>query len=406
MLALGVGRLKSTILVVLPYRRRNETECRSHEVGHCQTASSHPIENRIGGQYSRFCFGLLCCHTPQCGVSNWDTVFPRKNWMHIPDGYLSVTVSAATGALAIGAVGLSLRQIQDRLADRVVPLTGMMSAMIFAGQMVNFPLPGVPVSGHLIGGVLAAAVLGPWAGCLAITSVLLVQWALFCDGGMLALGANVLNMAVCGAWGGFAVYTAMRRVVGTGLKGTVASAVVASWLSVMAAACLFCVEFGMSWSRADLSLGNIFALIVSYHAVIGLGEALITGAVISFVWSHRPDLLQGGDGAKTHVASEVGRFVTAGLATSIAIAAFLAPFASEHPDGLEAVAEQTGISQLATTPSALLLEDYEIPAISQMGWQRLSVSLAGIGGTAAVVLLAGSLGAVLRRPAISAADDD
>jgi cobalt/nickel transport system permease protein len=131
--------------------------------------------------------------------------------MHIPDGYLSPDVCAATGALAAVAVGVSIYKLRDELADRVVPMTGMMAAMIFTGQMVNFQLVVVPVSGHLIGGVLAGLILGPWAGCLAVTMVLVVQRFLFSDGGLFTMGANILHMAVIGSVGGYAVAAVVRR---------------------------------------------------------------------------------------------------------------------------------------------------------------------------------------------------
>src|SRR3974390_2955433 len=118
--------------------------------------------------------------------------------MHIRDGILSPEVCAAAGLISLAAVGYSLRKLRTDLEDRAVPLTGMLAAVVFAGQMVNFPLIGLPVSGHLLGGVLAATVLGPWAGCLAITLVLVVQAVLFNDGGLVSLGANILNMAVVG----------------------------------------------------------------------------------------------------------------------------------------------------------------------------------------------------------------
>ena len=161
--------------------------------------------------------------------------------MHIPDGVLEPAVCAASALISLGAVGYSLHRLRDSLAEKIVPMTGMISALVFAGQMVNFPI-GLPVSGHLIGGVLAATVVGPWAGCLALTLVLIVQCVLFADGGITALGANVLHMAVIGPLGGYAVYSAVRRLLGNGDRGTVAGAVVASWLSVMAAAALVVPE--------------------------------------------------------------------------------------------------------------------------------------------------------------------
>jgi cobalt/nickel transport system permease protein len=316
--------------------------------------------------------------------------------MHIVDGVLSPEVCAVTGVAAVGAVGYSLHRVKDSLADRTVPLTGMMSALIFAGQMVNFPLIGTPVSGHLLGGVLAAAVLGPWAGCLAITLVLVVQCALFGDGGPMSLGANVLHMAVIGSLGGYAVYSAVRRLLGGRARGTVVAAVVAAWLSVMAAAALFCVEFRLSWLHADYDFTNIFALMVTFHSAIGVGEALITGGVISFVLAQRPDLLYAAEepvGGTRRLLLGAGRAITAGVILALAVAAFLAPFASEFPDGLEAVAQRVGFDRLAGEPVSLLWEDYSVPlplkAWNESAlWQRVSVSLAGLVGTAAVLAIA------------------
>ena len=131
--------------------------------------------------------------------------------MHIRDGILSPEVCLATGLISLVAVGFSLRKLRVDMEDRAVPLTGMLAAVVFAGQMVNFPLIGLPVSGHLLGGVLAAVMLGPWAGCLAITLVLVVQAVLFNDGGLMSLGANILNMGVVGAWGGYSIYSLLRK---------------------------------------------------------------------------------------------------------------------------------------------------------------------------------------------------
>ena len=220
----------------------------------------------------------------------------------------------------------------------------MLAAVVFAGQMVNFPLIGLPVSGHLLGGVLAAAVLGPWAGCLAITLVLIVQAVLFNDGGLLSLGANVLNMGVVGAWGGYAIYDSVRRWLGKGAASVVPAAVVAAWLTVLAAASLFCVEFGCSTGSKEFSLRGIFTLMVLYHALIGVGEALITGSILGFVLSRRPDLISAS--AASSRVSTVGRFVAAGMVASLAVAAFLAPFKSDHPDGLDRVSEIAGFDGL------------------------------------------------------------
>ncbi len=318
--------------------------------------------------------------------------------MHIPDRVLSPEVCIATGVISVGAVGYGLRRLKSSLADRTVPLTGMMSALIFAGQMVNFPISlfGIPsVSGHLMGGVLAASILGPWAGCVAITLVLLVQCLLFADGGISALGANVLNMGVVGAIGGYAVLATVRKALGGGNRGTLVGVVIASWLSVVAASALFCAEFQMSYFHRQYDLRAIFTLMVSFHSAIGIGEALITGGIISFVLMQRPDLIYQPN--ITHCSpgavTRVGGTVAAGLVVALAVAAFLSPFASSYADGLEAVGERKFSSALEHPPTTLVLPDYEVPLpISGWQespfWQKVSVSLAGIFGTIAVAVIA------------------
>lgn len=311
--------------------------------------------------------------------------------MHIQDGYLSTPVCVVTAALSAGAVGLSLHKLKDSLADRTIPLTGMMASLVFAGQMVNFPI-GLPVSGHLLGGVLAASVLGPWAGCLALTLVLVVQWGLFSDGGLIALGANVLHMAVIGSIGGYAVMSAIKRRLGNGVRGAIIGSVVASWLSVLAAAALFCFEFRLSHSGTDFEFGNVFVLMVTLHSLIGVGEAVITGSIVSLIAQQRSDLLYASE--PTTVSRSAGRFLVAGLVAALAVGAFLAPFASEFPDGLDAVAEKFTIAAAETSVSGLF-EDYDKVPTPLGQWQSLAVSIAGIGGTLIVFVAALLLGRAL-----------
>jgi cobalt/nickel transport system permease protein len=321
--------------------------------------------------------------------------------MHISDGILSPEVSVGAGLLAAGAVGYSLYRLNDTLADRTIPLTGMMASLIFAGQMINFPV-GSGVSGHLIGGVLAAVVLGPWAGCLALTTVLLVQCFLFYDGGYSALGANVLNMGVVGSIGGYAIYASLSRALGRGPGARVAATVISAWLSVMAAAFLFCVEFRLSHgASAGFDFGNVFALMVTFHSAIGVGEALISGAVIGFVLKQRPDLIYDPHTNTGSVAS-MGRTLVAGCVCALAVAAFVAPFASDFPDGLEAAAEGAHFDTLAAGAGPLMLGGYEIPSpvegwSESATWQKVSVSLAGILGTIVVLVIAVLFGRA-RRP--------
>jgi cobalt/nickel transport system permease protein len=323
--------------------------------------------------------------------------------MHIPDGYLSPDVCAATGVIASVAVGYSIYKLRDELADRVVPMTGMMAAMIFAGQMVNFQLVVVPVSGHLIGGVLAGLILGPWAGCLALTMVLIVQRFLFSDGGMFTLGANILHMAVIGSIGGYAVATVVRRFFRNERVGTIVGAVIASWVTVVAASALFCLEFRLSHSPQEFQFRNLFALMVAIHSLIGIGEALITGGVVAYVLAQRPDLvLASGERARRGLIGGVGRVTAAGIVLALCIGAFLAPFAAESPDGLEAVAKKLKFSHLGQSAWSIF-SDYD-KVLPAGNWQGLSVSVAGVIGTLAVFLLAIGFGRAvsLRSRAVEA----
>ena len=310
--------------------------------------------------------------------------------MHIRDGILSPEVCVVTGLISLAAVGYSLRKLRLDLEDRAVPLTGMLASVVFAGQMVNFPLIGLPVSGHLLGGVLAAVMLGPWAACLAITLVLVVQAVLFNDGGLLSLGANILNMGVVGAWGGYAIYTIIRKWLGNGTMTAIPAAVIAAWFSVLAAAALFCFEFGCSTGSQEFHLRGIFTLMVLYHALIGVGEALITGSVLSFVLSRRPDLIST-PGASSPIAN-VSQFVMAGVVGGLAIAAILAPLKSDHPDGLDQVVQQTGMEARQIERNGLVFQGYELPLPSGFGWSTLATSLAGILGTLVVFGIAMGLG--------------
>jgi cobalt/nickel transport system permease protein len=263
--------------------------------------------------------------------------------------------------------------------------------------MVKFPLLVAPAWGHLLGGVLAAVVAGPWAGCLAIALVLFLQMALFADGGWMSYGANVLNMGVVGALGGYAVFAAVRRRI-PGHRGILVGSVVAAWVSVVAASALFCIEFALSQPRGSFDLPKVVALMTSFHSLIGVGEALITGGVVSYVLSQRPDLIVAPDAAGGPVAG-LGRLAWTGAVASLLIAAFVAPFATEGADGLEAVAELANFDQLEQPSRVLVLEDYSLPLpgvdLTQGLWQKVAVALAGLFGTVCVMGMALVFGRLL-----------
>ena len=317
--------------------------------------------------------------------------------MHIADGILSNEVCLGAGVVAAGAIGLSLRKLNDTVSLRTVPLTGMIAAVIFAAQMVKFPLLLAPAYGHLLGGVLAAVVVGPWAGCVAMALVLFLQMALFADGGWLAYGANSLNMGIVGSLGGHAIYSLISRRF-AGPRGTIAGAVIAAWLSVVAGSALFCVEFALSHRGAEFDIPKLFAVMTTFHSLVGVGEALITGGVVSYLLAVRPDLIDS-PSRVPGTAAGLGRVVWTGAMAALAVAAFLAPFASKGADALEATAEKFQFTSLEKARPAPVSE-YEVPLpgvdVATGVWHKVSVSLAGIFGTTAVLGIAYVFGRIAR----------
>ena len=207
--------------------------------------------------------------------------------MHIPDGFLSPEVAAATGLVAAGTVLVALRRADERLDERRVPLLGVTAAFVFAAQMLNFPVAG-GTSGHFLGAALAAILLGPWLACLVLSVVLIVQAFLFADGGVTALGANILNMGVIGAMGAAAVMALSARLLPRTRAAFLGTAGVAAWLAVMTGAAATAIE--LAWS-GTVPLGTVLPAMLGVHVVIGAGEAVITVAAVSAVLAARPDLI-------------------------------------------------------------------------------------------------------------------
>ncbi len=302
--------------------------------------------------------------------------------MHIPDGFLDLKTSVAADALAVGALALALRDARQTLSPRRVPLLGLAAAFIFAGQMLNFPVAG-GTSGHLVGAVLAATLLGPGGAVIALTAVLIVQCFVFADGGVLALGANVFNMGVVGALVGYALSRAARRALGGGLRGAVAAAAFASWVSTVLAAACCAGELAASgtvpWTTA-------FPAMTGVHMLIGVGEAVITALVLVAVGQAHPELIHAAD----RPASERSNYRTLlgyGLVTAAGLALFLSPLASKLPDGLDHVAETHGFATAARSAWALHtpFAEYTVPGI---GSPSVATALAGLLGTATVFFLA------------------
>lgn len=305
--------------------------------------------------------------------------------MHIPDGFLSPPVALATGAAAAAAVGGALARLKPDAEPGLVPRMGLTAAYVFGAQMVNFPVAG-GTSGHLLGALLAAVLLGPTAGTVAMAAVFLIQAFFFLDGGHTALGANILNMGLAGTFGGYAVYRSLAGPA-PGRRRCLAAAGAAAWASVMLGAFLTALQLALS---GTVTARVVFPAMLGIHAVIGLGEAALTAAALGLLWHVRPDLVTARGGAEG-----VPRWGWAALAGLVGVA-LLAPFKSDFPDGLEWVAEQAGF--LAREAEPLLagpFGDYELPGLGGVRWAAIPVSLLG------AALMTGSLYAVgiLRRTA-------
>jgi cobalt/nickel transport system permease protein len=213
---------------------------------------------------------------------------PAHLAMHIPDGFLSAPVSLGTWVVAIALVAVALSRVQAEYQDRTVPLMGVCAAFIFAAQMINFPIPG-GTSGHLLGGTLAGALLGPWAGSLVMVVVFIVQGTLFQDGGLTVLGANVFNMGLVGTFGGYYLYKALRSALGfNSWRGTAIALAVSAWSSVVISSVIVAFQLALS---GTVTLPVALSAMLTWHVLIGIGEAIITVLAVSYVWRVRPDLM-------------------------------------------------------------------------------------------------------------------
>ncbi len=291
--------------------------------------------------------------------------------MHIPDGFLSVPVSIVLWILSIITIAYSLRRVNADLGERQVPMMGVLAAAIFAGQMLNFAVAG-GTSGHLMGAALAAILLGPWAAVLVLTTVVGVQALIFQDGGLLALGANIFNMAVIGVAVSYFVFQTVHRLSGGRRWGIFAAGFLAAWASIFIAALAVALELALSGTApaniAVLAMGGI-------HALIGIGEGLITLGALALIYAARPDLLTNDAQQKSGGKG----FYLVGLLIAVALAV-LSPLASSHPDGLEWVAGQKGFLETAQEPGFQVIPDYLFP---------------GISNEAAGTIIAGVIGALL-----------
>lgn len=256
---------------------------------------------------------------------------------HVPDGFLSPAVLAGTAALSAVVLAVAARRTRAALAERQVPLLGAITAFVFAAQMLNFPLA-AGTSAHLLGGVLVAALAGPWSAMLVVFAVVLVQALLFQDGGIAALGANTLNLAVLGAGGGWLGYRWLLLLAGDGRRARLAAAGIAAWGSAVLTGLAVAAELALSGA---VPARPAFLVVGGAHLLVGLGEAAITVGVLSFAWRSRPELQHTLPAASPHAR----RWAIAITAAAGLLAALAGTIASARPDVLEAAAARFGLRE-------------------------------------------------------------
>ncbi|MEU0566733.1 energy-coupling factor ABC transporter permease [Nonomuraea sp. NPDC005983] len=322
--------------------------------------------------------------------------------MHVPDGFFNVAVSVSAGVVAAAGVAVCLRGARRELDDRTAPMAGLVAAFIFAVQMLNFPVA-AGTSGHLLGGALAAILVGPYTGVLCMAVVLLVQGVFFADGGLTALGINVTIMGIVTVLVGWGVFRLVSRVA-RGKGAVTAAAFLAALISVPAAALVFTLLFWIG-GTSPIAVGTVAAAMGGVHVLIGVGEGVITALTVGAVLAVRPDLVYGARGlAKPLELREAGGttvtvgaeerpapasgglrpFLLGGVGLTLVLAGVVSFFASSSPDGLEAVAESKGFLHKATDHAlgSWALGDYGAAG-------GIPVGIAGVIGVGLTLLLAG-----------------
>jgi len=304
--------------------------------------------------------------------------------MHIPDGFLSAVVSIIFWCLSIVGISIALIKLNKDTDERKMPLIGMLGAAIFAAQMINFVVIG-GTSGHLMGAAIAAILVGPWAAVLVMTTVVAVQALIFQDGGLLVLGANIFNMGILGVAASYIVYKIITRLSGSKKWGIYLGGFSAAWLSIVLASISVSLQLAVSGTSP---IRIVLPAMVGIHALIGIGEGLITVGALALVFAVRPDILQ--PSRERFAPGALLAIIGFGLAVGLVL---LSPLASTYPDGLEWVAEQQGFLNAAREPVYKIIPDYILPGISN---EALATILAGILGIC-LILIIGLIMAYARR---------
>ncbi|WP_030399213.1 MULTISPECIES: energy-coupling factor ABC transporter permease [unclassified Streptomyces] len=338
--------------------------------------------------------------------------------MHVPDGFINAPTSAVTGVVAAGAIAVSLRGARRELDERTAPLAGLVAAFIFAVQMLNFPVA-AGTSGHLLGGALAAILVGPCTGVLCVSVVLLMQGILFADGGLTALGVNITDMAIVTTVVAYALFRGLVKVLPRTRRSVTVASFVAALVSVPAAALAFTLLYWIG-GTTDVAIGKVATAMIGVHVLIGIGEAVITALTVGAVVAVRPDLVYGARGLRQRLRLRVnGELVDAngsapspapapaaarshravwltGLVASLVLAGFVSFYASADPDGLEKVASDEGIDKKAEEHASAdsPLADYGVKDVADA---RISGGLAGVIGVGVTVVAGSAVFWAVRR---------
>jgi cobalt/nickel transport system permease protein len=288
--------------------------------------------------------------------------------MHIPDGFLSIFVSITAWIVSALVVGLALQRTGRELGEREVPLMGVLAAAIFAGQMLNFTVAG-GTSGHLMGAALATILVGPWPAVLVMTAVVSVQALIFQDGGLLALGANIFNMGIIGVTVSYTVLQLVQKIARGKTWGIFSGGFLAAWFSIVISSLSVALQLAVSGtSPANIAIPAMAGI----HALIGIGEGLITAGALTFIFASRKDLLK-----SNSTQTPGNRVIVVGGLVIALLLAILSPLASANPDGLIKVAGEFGFLSAEKSPILQIIPGYLIPGITN---QNLAKILAGIVG--------------------------
>ena len=296
--------------------------------------------------------------------------------MHIPDGFINAPVSIATGIFSFGSLWVSTKAANKFLADRFIAIAGMMSALIFVLQMINFPI-GAGTSGHLLGGALAVIILGPSLGIVCVSIVVIIQALIFADGGLSALGINIFNMSIVTGLVGWFIINLWIKFFGDRNFSLILGSFLAGMFSVIMSSIAFVVEYVLG-GTVSVEISSIFFAMITSHFLIGIGEGIITAFILSLILKVRPDMvfISKNENIRKKSVSIIGILLSLSLGLIL-----LAPFASSSPDGLETITQEFNLKNGENVN--IFLEGYSIPFISN---SFISIILSGIVGVSILII--------------------